>query len=43
MNKPEPVTIANLWRLIELVESDERDESVPEGYIRFNDGTLVML
>ena len=43
MNKPEPVTIANLWRLIELVESEERDKSVPDGYVRLNDGTVVML
>ena len=43
MNKQEPVTIANLWRLIELVESEERDESIPDGYIRLNDGTLVRL
>ena len=43
MNKPKIVTPTDLLRLIELVESKDRDESIPEGYIRLNDGTLVML
>ena len=43
MNKPEIATPTDLLRLIELVESTERDESIPDGYIRLKDGTLVML
>lgn len=43
MNTSEIVTPTELLRLIDLVESTERDESIPDGYIRLKDGTLVML
>ena len=43
MNKPEPVTISELWRLIEYVKSEENNDSTPDGYVRLHDGTLVML
>jgi hypothetical protein len=33
----------DLFRLLKLIESSDRDTSTPEGYVRLKDGSLVML
>lgn len=45
MKKKESASPSDLFRLIELIELEgkNKDPNVPDGYVKLNDGTLVIL